>query len=103
MIRCLASTTNTEPPTTNKSMKASTLLAVLTLTGLCAPLIGAEPTIANRKRAHRIAVVRPSKRQVPLPARHALVGPILERDLDCLFNSRSTVGSEQQVRAVHRK
>ncbi len=63
--------------------------------------VGAEAAVAERQRAHGVAVVGVAQGQVAGAAVDALVGPVLEGDLEGLLDRRGAVGGEQEVGAVH--
>jgi hypothetical protein len=60
--------------------------------------VGAEPAVAEGDRAHGVAVVGVAQCQVAGAGCHALVGPVLERDLQRLFDGGGAIGGEQEVR-----
>ena len=62
--------------------------------------VGAEPAVADRERADRVAVVRAAEREERRAAGDAAVHPVLERDLQRLLDRRRAVGRVEEVRVV---
>ena len=63
--------------------------------------VGAEPAVADRQRADRVAVVRAAEREEGR-ARRAEVGPVLPRDLQRLLDRGRAVGRVEEVRVLDR-
>ena len=64
--------------------------------------VGAEPVVADRQRADRVAVVRAAEGEERRAARHAAVHPVLERDLERLLDRRRAVARIEEVWPVNR-
>ena len=63
--------------------------------------VGAEPAVADRERADRVAVVRPADARKVVGS-VAPVVPVLQGDLQGLFHCRRAVGGEEEVGVVDR-
>ena len=60
------------------------------------------PAVAERERAHRVAVIRVAEGEEARPPLDSPVDPVLERDLQGLFDGHGPVGGEQEMGSIDR-